>query len=132
MSYNMFRLKYKRNLIEFVLRGELMEDKKNNIKNKIIIVVILIIILVFSSPLILNSLIIKSGINEYSNIAKEYVYDRYGLNYYIKSVEPTITYPVLADLMGVRVFFIDESQSIEFCVDVKNGKVVYDSFIYKD
>ena len=59
-----------------------MEGKKNNIKNKIIIVVILIIILVFSSPLILNSLIIKSGINEYSNIAKEYVYDRYGLNYY--------------------------------------------------
>ena len=60
-----------------------MEGKKNNIKNKIIIVVILIIILVFSSPLILNSLIIKSGINKYSNIAKEYVYDRYGLNYYL-------------------------------------------------
>ena len=109
-----------------------MKDKKNNIKNKIIIVVILIIILVFSSPFILNSLIIKSGINEYSNIEKEYVYDRYGLNYYIKSVEPIITYPVLADLMGVRVFFIDESQSIEFCVDVKNGKVVYDSFVDKD
>ena len=66
-------MKYERDLIEFVLRGELMESKKNNIKNKIIVVVILIIILVFSSPLILNSLIIKSGINEYSNIAKEYV-----------------------------------------------------------
>ena len=108
-----------------------MESKKNNIKNKIIVVVILIIILVFSSPFILNYFIITSGINEYSNIAKEYVDDRYGLNYYIKSVEPTITYPVLADLMGVRVFFIDESQSIEFCVDVKNGKVVYDSKVGK-
>ena len=39
----------------------------------IIVVVILIIILVFSSPFILNYFIITSGINEYSNIAKEYV-----------------------------------------------------------
>lgn len=104
---------------------------KSNIKNKIIIGVILLIIFIFS-PFILNYLIIKSSINQYSNIAKEYVYNNYGLNYHVKSVESSIAYPVLADLMGLRVYFTDEDNSMEFFIDVKNDKVVYDSFSDKN
>ena len=104
---------------------------KSNIKNKIIIGAILLIIFIFS-PFILNYLIIKSSINQYSNIAKEYVYNNYGLNYHVKSVESSIAYPVLADLMGLRVYFTDEDNSMEFFIDVKNDKVIYDSFSDKN
>lgn len=105
-----------------------MKTKVKKIKNKIIIGAILLIIFIFSSPFILNYLIIKSSINQYSNIAKEYVYNNYGLNYHVKSVESSIAYPILADLMGLRVYFTDEDNSMEFFIDVKNDKVVYDSY----